>query len=259
MNKTFKNIITAGVMASFALAPFAAFAEDGGSVPVVPKSSTSFCVMIKDKTVNDFKKMGERGAMMQDKWNNRDGKIDGKRAENDAERLQNETDRQAKLDALVTKWESNAKTDAEKSAIADFKVSLAGAIADRNGSIATTVASSRLETDAARTAARTEITAALTTLQTAIGTALTRAQTDCTNGVASATVRTNFAADMKTATDAFKAATGAVHADTKTEIKTIHEDRKTENAAARGGFRNFFESFRNSFLGLFGRHNNQDQ
>lgn len=251
MKNIFKNIITFSTVASMALTPFMVLAEDEAKTGDAPKTKIAFCEMIKDKTVDDFKKLGEREDAMGDKREERKGAIAALRSKIDTKREDNQKDRQEKFDALIAKWEANAKNADEFEAIADFKAQLKTAIADRQGAVATTVADSRADKDAARAAAQAKIDAALVVLQTKISAALDKAKKDCDEGVSSVTVRINFATAAQAAIDEFKASTKQVRGEVKTELKTVNDERKVELEEARTEFKTFWTTFRDRLKSLF--------
>lgn len=252
MKNLIKNMIATGTLASVALMPIVSFAQDSAKVKADIKVHPTFCAFIKDKTVDDFKKMGERGEKMEEKRDERTGVIAGIRAKIDTKRDDKQNEQQQKFDDLIAKWEANAKIDDEREALAEFKTALKAAIEDRNAAIDANVSGSRADKDAARAAAQAKIDAALATLENKIETALTKAQTDCTNGVPTAEVRANFAMSMKAALDAFRAERKSVSTETKTDIKTINDERKEENMEARTTFKDFWKTFGLKLKAAFG-------
>ncbi len=263
----FQTMVAAAAVLSIALAPASVFARElelrsvaetpevkieAHSQAKVSGDAATFCSFIKDKSVDDFRHFGERADKMTEHREKRDGVIAELRAKIDGNREENRGERQAKMDDMMARWESNAKTDAEKSALAQFKLELQAAVGDRQAGVDGAVSTARDSRDDLRSETRAAIDAEVAKLQDAIKAALDRAQSDCDKNISSATVRTNFAADVKTATDAFKKSVADIKANAKTDATVIRDDRKSELESNRAEFRGFFQSLRERFKSLFG-------
>lgn len=266
MKKILTNLVAIGSIASCAIAPGAAFAESsvnanvgamlGGnrgslSASANAAAAANFCDFIKDKSVDDFKKWDARAGMMDERRGNRDDVIANIRARFDDKQGERRDDREAHWDDLMAKWEANAKTDAEKSAIAQFKAELQAAMNDHQADIDAAVSASRDGRDDLRAEVRADIDAAVAVLKDDVAAALDRAQADCNRGVSSATVRTSFAAEVKTATDKFKAKVVDIKADAKVAAGDVRNDRKDAMMESRSEFRNVWARMMERFRAMF--------
>jgi hypothetical protein len=100
---------------------------------------------------------------------------------------------------MYMKLEENAQTDAQKAAVAAFKVTVEQAVTDRRTAVDEAIAAFRKDVDALMGSKTTAVTGAMDTFQASVKAAFETAQTSCASGADPKTVRDTLRASLKDA------------------------------------------------------------
>lgn len=174
----------------------------------------------------------ERRTRLEEAW----GEFLAKRSER-RERVE------ANLGEHFTKLEERAQTEAQKQAVAAFKVAIQSAIETRRAAIDAAVQAFHEGGESAFESRRAAIEKAINDRSTALKDAIEKAKSDCVAGTDIKTVRATLSEAVKAAQNNFKSAREAEQA-LKSEIEKLKSDKKTAVEKAVNDFKAAVEKAR---------------
>jgi chromosome segregation ATPase len=199
--------------------------------PVKLPNSEAFCSAISDTKAKLETKVVEREAAvttyldtlpeeLENERNGRDAKLEEGRSLADQERSE-----------WYARLADRADGDNEEEAVEDYQKQIEEAVDDRRDAIDAAILEFRTGTDALITKRKSAMQSARDTFRTSVGAALDKLEADCTNGVATATILSNFKASLESART--KLANDKKAAESmQGEMKKLADTRKASVAAA---------------------------
>ncbi len=226
-----KSILALGAIFSLVILPATTFAHTGEP----PHSEVEFCSRFS--TIGN--KMSQHLAELSTKYNSHHSEVKNKLKERDVEHTKKvkEIDEVAKgtLEQHFEDIEEEAVTEAQKQAVAVFKMNLKSAQEVRKIAVEKAQTTFRSARDQLVTQRHNAHSAAVTTFRNSIQTATQKAKTDCAAGISPEIVKQNFVASIKVAKE-------KLHADIKAVDKTDQQMEaltKIRNEAIRQAHQDF--------------------
>ena len=234
-----KKYIVATATMGLLISPLAASATNLPPRPDRPDASNktlgteNFCTRITATTseLNGMlTKLGENRGKIRTNMLNNLSERKTKRAE-EVRKFRSEF--QSKFAKHLDKLGSNATTDEQKAALADFKSAVSAAQATRKAAVDAAIAAYTTAAQQTITDRESKVKDAATTFQTAVTAAIAQAKTDCANGVAPGTARQTMYTSIQTANKAFRDVVTALPDGTLVNLA------KTRDAAIRAANKAF--------------------
>lgn len=225
-----KQYISALIIISL-IAPSMAFAAGTSTM-----STPNFCSTLTTFTADAETK---KSLQVKDKFaklDKRQAELLLKRTENDRTTTGLETQATEKQNLAYTKLLSQAKTDAEKTAVNQFIAGAKKAFTARQAAITTAQNTYRTAFDQRISARKAKLEAALATEKTSIDRAVSIAKSDCARGVSSTTVKATYKNAITKAHDTFKLSVKGLGS-VGTAVATLTQNRKTAITAAENTFK----------------------
>ncbi len=203
--------------------------------PVKLPNTEAFCSALAETKSKLETKVSEReGAVttyldtlpeeLENERNGRDAKLEEARSLADQERSE-----------WYARLADRADGDNEEEAVEDYQKRVEEAIDDRRDAIDAAILEFRAGTDALVTKRKSAMQSARDTFKASVTTALGKLETDCTNGVATATILSNFKTSLESART--KLANDKKAAESmRGEMKKLADTRKASVAAAVKAF-----------------------
>lgn len=199
--------------------------------PVKLPNTEAFCSALADTKAKLETKVVEKEAAvttyldtlpeeLENERNGRDAKLEEARSE--ADQLRSEG---------YAKLMDRADGDNEKDAVEDYQKRVEEAVDDRRDAIDRAIVEFRTGTDALIVKRKGAMQSARDTFKASFTAAVAKVETDCTNGVATATILSNFKASLENA-QAKLASDKKAAESMQGEMKKLAETRKTSVAAA---------------------------
>ena len=129
----------------------------------------------------------------------RKGKLAEMRVKHQENAVERRDDWNARWDKILLELQAKATTDADKAAIAQFKLEMKAAFDARKTAVDAANATFRAGIDKAVTDRKTAVQAAADGLRAAVKAAFDKAKADCAAGVAGATIKANLKASLDAA------------------------------------------------------------
>lgn len=232
----YRNIAVSGVMAGVLVASVPGVLAHEGM------SSQNFCAQltqIQSRTGNWAENYGE---VKEDRHGEKMIRRHHRWSQQDAEKQKRRADKEVRREKRFDRLEAKATTDAQKQAVATFKVAVQTAVDIRQTEINKAVADFRAGVASASGAYQTSIDAAIATFTTKANAAFAKAQADCTSGKDVATIQNELKTSLKAAKDQMKASVKAVPVPEK--VEALREVRKTAVHNAITKFKTAFTAAR---------------
>jgi hypothetical protein len=235
----FISLITVALTLNFLLAPAYSLAQTA-----TPSQTTK---TICNQITEIESKVGQR-------ITDHKTKIQLKRQELHNHLIERQNQRDTQIQKNRTKWNTNrqehyakleaqAKTDAQKQAVAVFKSTLEQAITTRKAKIDEAIQAFRSNISSTIANRQLAIDAAIKTFQDSQQEALLKAKTDCSNGIDPKIIRQTLHANLKAAREKFRSDIQKIEK-IKNSIKTAAENRKQTIAKIQQDFKATLEKAR---------------
>jgi hypothetical protein len=179
------------------VAPVASFAQ-------TTPSRASFCSRIDQIIAPIEQRIADREGKLEARWQEVDANLTKREADRMARLSDYRNTRDDNREAQYAKLEAKATTDAQKQAVANFKATVEAAVVTRKAAVDSAIASLQQSVDQSIEARRAKITTATHEFKSAKSAAIAKAKVDCSAGVDPKTIRETFRASMKAAQDKFK-------------------------------------------------------
>jgi hypothetical protein len=211
----------AALLLSFALPAFAREPRTNEPVNlgVRADSTVNVCERISQASEKLLEKLDERRVEVDKRRDERKEDVTDRRSEHRENATERRENWSTRWDALMLEMQAKATTDAQKAAIAQFKIDMQAAFNVRQVSLDAANSAFRTGLDKAVTDRKAAVQIAVDTLKNSVKTAIAKAKADCEAGVESATVRS-----------ALKASLDAAHVKFRTDVQAA--DRIGANARA---------------------------
>ena len=235
-----------GLMIVGFLTPILIYAQNAND----DRKAKAFCNIILDLASKFDQRITNRDTKLEekrtditeriaDRWSKRDVKLAEKRAKWDTNR-----------DEHFAKLEEKTGTDKQEQALLVFKQAVTDAIASRRLAIDAAIQAFRQDVEQAKTDRKTAVNELRNTFQNSIQATFEKAKTDCDAGVAPATIRTNFRAEVKAAKDKFESDRQEIEK-LQTTMEALINARKEAIKKAIDDFKAAMETARNDFKAVF--------
>jgi plastocyanin len=234
-----KKIIGFGVSAAMlanmvALPVLAETTSTSTSTPKRP--ADSFCVRLENASTKLDRDMAEKNKKLDEQNTARNSKLEKDRSNRDEKLSQQKIDADKNLANRYATLQGKAKNDAQAKALDAFHVAMTTALSARKAAFDSARNTFRAGIDSAVAARKAGMQTAVTTFQNALKAAEAKAKADCAGGVAPATIRTTFQAEVKAAREKFAADRKAVEKLTA-NMKTLTTARRVAMEKARVAFK----------------------
>lgn len=138
-------------------------------------------------------RQGNRMNILETNRGEREAKLEGSRSQADERRNE-----------MYQKLEARAKTDAEKTAVEEFKKTVEAAIDTRRAAVDAAIAQFRKDVDAAISGRKDDMESAAADFKSAVEAAMNKTKADCEDGTDPETVRSNFKNSLQVARTALQ-------------------------------------------------------
>jgi hypothetical protein len=199
-------------------------------------SKTVFCSRIDQIIAPIERRMADRGVKINARWQEIDVNLAKRVANRDNLLLSNRNVRDENREAQYAKLEAKAITDAQKQAVANFKVAVEGAVNTRKSAIDSAILTLRQSVGQSVDVRRSAVTAAMNEFKSSKSGAIEKAKADCVAGVDPKTIRETFRASMKVAQDKFKSDYQAIDK-LKGSFESVRNTKKQEVETAIAVFK----------------------
>lgn len=241
------TIVAAMVVANVAT-PLASFAQVATTTP----PASQLCARLSDLEAKIDQQIETRKAKIEasrtdaenrikSRWEERDAKLAANRKQHDFNRSQH-----------YEKLEARATTDAQKTAVEQFRTEMEAAVALRREAVNVAGLTFRQGLSNALTSRTAKVDTAMGAYANSVTTAIDKAQADCASGIAPKTVRSTLQADLKAAREKFVADKRAIEAlisqmeplvtARKAALQKAADDFKAAAEAATAKLRAVFET-----------------
>jgi|GEM_PF-1992050 len=196
---------------------------------------------------------------------NRDGLLTRKRSEIETRLAKNRTTRDGKLAEFRTRWDGRrddvynklktmTTTDAEKAALAEFKLTVEAAVTTRKTVVDAAIKEYRDGMDKIVADHATSVDATVAAYRSAVDAAIQKAKDNCANSTDAATVRETLHNELKTARDKLKSDIQAID-NISEQLNALMETEKAAVQKAIDDFKVTYENAKNTLKTVFNEAN----
>jgi len=227
------------------IAPVASFAQ-------TTPSRAAFCSRIDQIIAPIEQRMTDREGKLETRWQ----EIDANLAKREADRLARLSDyrntRDDNRETQYAKLEAKATTDAQKQAVANFKATVEAAVVTRKAAVDSAISAVEQSVSQSIDARRAAVTTATNEFKSAKSAAIAKTKADCSAGVDPQTIRETFRASMKAAQDKFKNDYQAIEK-LKGSFESVRTTRQQEVKTAIADFKSTLEKAGTDLKATFGQ------
>lgn len=196
----------------------------------------SFCSRIDEIVAPIEQRMEDREGKLEARWDEIDANF-LQRVNERSDRLSDyRTTHDANREARYEQLEARATTDLQKQAVAEFKTTVEAAVAQRKATIDSAISALQESFSQSVKVRRDAVKTAMNEFKIAKSTAIEKIKTDCASGVDSTTVRETFRTSMKAAQDKFKSDYQNI-AKLRGSFESVRDTRRQTTQAAVAEFR----------------------
>lgn len=226
-------LLLSSVLPVFALEPRVGAPVNIG---VRDEGVVNVCERVVQATEKLLTRLDERRVEVDKRRDERKESVTDRRAEHRENATERRENWNTRWDALVLEMQAKAVTDAQKAAIAQFKIDMQAAFNTRQAAIDAANTAFRSGLDKAVTDRKAAVQAAADTLKSSVKAALMKAKTDCQAGVSATSVRTALKASLDAAHAKFRADIQAADK-IGANARALAETRRTATEKAKTEFK----------------------
>ena len=223
---------------------------DTNSTGVAKTLKSTFCAKIDTFITNTDKKLGQKDSTYQTKKANQAQKISESQAIKTGKLEKSRAIWNSKRDVEFVKLSNKAKTEAQKTAVSNFKQAITDAVTARQSAIDAAISVYKTGLSSIMDSRKTAVEADLTTFKTETDAVLAKAKTDCDSGIQTKIIKTSTTSGLKDARTKFNSSLKDT-AQMKSDLKSLSNIRKTSFVKAQSDFKTISDATRLTLKAAF--------